>query len=59
MKELWHNWHFFLWESLSEELSDFQVTKKFICEMGCITQDMNRKVEMSHPGHLMITTIAA
>ena len=27
--------------------------------MGCITWGMNRKAEMSHPGHLMTATIAA
>ena len=58
MKVFWRKWHFTSQESLSKELSHFQVAKKFIYETGCVTRSMYRKVEMSHPGHLMVATIA-
>ena len=59
MKDFWHKWNFTSWESLSEELSDFQDAKKFIYETGCVTPAMNRQVKMSHPGHIMVATLKA
>ena len=59
MKDFWRKWHFTLWESLSEEQSDFQVAKKFIYETGCNKQSMYWKADMSHLGHLMFATVAA